>query len=94
MTLRFTNGVVMNEEITRAVSPMAGLGTHSLPAIEASPKEMLPTAGKPLIQYAMGEAAAAGITEMIFIAGHAKRAIKDHLDKVHELGTELAAKSK
>ena len=84
----------MNEKITKAVFPVAGLGTRFLPATKASPKEMLPIVDKPLIQYAVEEAAAAGITEMIFITGRAKRAIEDHFDKAYELETELAAKNK
>lgn len=74
--------------------PVAGLGTRFLPATKASPKEMLPIVDKPLIQYAVEEAAAAGITEMIFITGRAKRAIEDHFDKAYELESELAAKNK
>ena len=69
---------------------MAGLGTRFLPATKASPKEMLPVVDKPLIQYAVEEAAAAGITDMIFITGRNKRAIEDHFDKAYELETELA----
>ncbi|MDO3562832.1 UTP--glucose-1-phosphate uridylyltransferase GalU [Ralstonia pseudosolanacearum] len=84
----------MNEKITKAVFPVAGLGTRFLPATKASPKEMLPIVDKPLIQYAVEEAAAAGITEMIFITGRAKRAIEDHFDKAYELESELAAKNK
>ncbi len=75
--------------ITKAVFPVAGLGTRFLPATKASPKEMLPVVDKPLIQYAVEEAAAAGITEMIFITGRNKRAIEDHFDKAYELETEL-----
>jgi|GEM_PF-11127 len=84
----------MNEKITKAVFPVAGLGTRFLPATKASPKEMLPIVDKPLIQYAVEEAAAAGITEMIFITGRAKRAIEDHFDKAYELESELAVKNK
>lgn len=80
--------------ITRAVFPVAGLGTRFLPATKASPKEMLPIVDKPLIQYAVEEAAAAGITEMIFVTGRNKRAIEDHFDKAYELEVELAAKEK
>src|SRR2546430_12975171 len=76
--------------ITKAVFPVAGLGTRFLPVTKASPKEMLPVVDKPLIQYAVEEAAAAGITDMIFITGRNKRAIEDHFDKAYELATELA----
>ena len=80
--------------ITKAVFPVAGLGTRFLPATKASPKEMLPVVDKPLIQYAVEEAAAAGITDMIFITGRNKRAIEDHFDKAYELEAELAARNK
>ena len=81
-------------KITKAVFPVAGLGSRFLPATKASPKEMLPIVDKPLIQYAVEEAAAAGITDMIFITGRNKRAIEDHFDKAYELETELAARNK
>jgi UTP--glucose-1-phosphate uridylyltransferase len=80
--------------IKRAVFPVAGLGTGFLPATKASPKEMLPIVDKPLIQYAVEEAAAAGITEMIFVTGRNKRAIEDHFDKAYELEVELATHQK
>ena len=80
--------------ITKAVFPVAGLGTRFLPATKASPKEMLPVVDKPLIQYAVEEAAAAGITDMIFITGRNKRAIEDHFDKAYELETELELRQK
>ena len=80
--------------VTKAVFPVAGLGSRFLPATKASPKEMLPIVDKPLIQYAVEEAAAAGITDMIFITGRNKRAIEDHFDKAYELETELAARDK
>jgi UTP--glucose-1-phosphate uridylyltransferase len=82
------------QTITKAVFPVAGLGTRFLPATKASPKEMLPVVDKPLIQYAVEEAAAAGITDMIFITGRNKRAIEDHFDKAYELETELERKRK
>ena len=82
------------QRITKAVFPVAGLGSRFLPVTKASPKEMLPIVDKPLIQYAVEEAAAAGITDMIFITGRNKRAIEDHFDKAYELETELAARSK
>ena len=81
-------------KITKAVFPVAGLGTRFLPATKASPKDMLPVVDKPLIQYAVEEAAAAGITDMIFITGRNKRAIEDHFDKAYELETELALRNK
>jgi len=80
--------------IRKAVFPVAGLGSRFLPATKASPKEMLPIVDKPLIQYAVEEAAAAGITEMIFVTGRNKRAIEDHFDKAYELETELERKGK
>jgi len=81
-------------KIRKAVFPVAGLGTRFLPATKASPKEMLPVVDKPLIQYAVEEAAAAGITEMIFVTGRGKRSIEDHFDKAYELETELASHGK
>ena len=80
--------------VTKAVFPVAGLGTRFLPATKANPKEMLPVVDKPLIQYAVEEAAAAGITDMIFITGRNKRAIEDHFDKAYELETALVARNK
>ncbi|WP_292934029.1 UTP--glucose-1-phosphate uridylyltransferase GalU [Noviherbaspirillum sp.] len=84
----------MNNKISKAVFPVAGLGTRFLPATKASPKEMLPIVDKPLIQYAVEEAIAAGITEMIFVTGRNKRAIEDHFDKAYELEAELEARNK
>ena len=81
-------------KLTKAVFPVAGLGTRFLPATKAIPKEMLPVVDKPLIQYAVEEAAAAGITDMIFVTGRNKRAIEDHFDKAYELETELERKGK
>ena len=81
-------------KVTKAVFPVAGLGTRFLPATKASPKEMMPIVDKPLIQYAVEEAVAAGITDMIFVTGRSKRAIEDHFDKAFELETELAARGK
>lgn len=80
--------------VTKAVFPVAGMGTRFLPATKASPKEMMPVVDKPLIQYAVEEAAQAGITDMIFITGRSKRAIEDHFDKAYELEAELEAKNK
>lgn len=82
----------MKPKITKAVFPVAGLGTRFLPATKASPKEMLPIVDKPLIQYAVEEAIAAGIDTMIFITGRNKRAIPDHFDKAYELENELEKK--
>jgi UTP--glucose-1-phosphate uridylyltransferase len=81
-------------KVTKAVFPVAGLGTRFLPATKASPKEMLPIVDKPLIQYAVEEAIAAGITEMIFVTGRSKRAIEDHFDKSYEIEAELEARGK
>ena len=82
------------QKVTKAVFPVAGLGTRFLPATKASPKEMLTVVDKPLIQYAVEEAIAAGITDMVFITGRNKRAIEDHFDRVPELEQELLAKGK
>ena len=71
--------------LTKAVFPVAGLGTRFLPAAKAIPKEMLPVVDKPLIQYAVEEAYAAGILQMIFVTGRNKRAIEDHFDTAYEL---------
>jgi UTP--glucose-1-phosphate uridylyltransferase len=84
----------MSKIITKAVFPVAGLGTRFLPATKASPKEMLPIVDKPLIQYAVEEAVAAGIDTMVFITGRSKNAIPDHFDKAYELEKELEAKGK
>lgn len=84
----------MKAKLRKAVFPVAGLGSRFLPVTKASPKEMLPIVDKPLIQYAVEEAAAAGITDMIFITGRNKRAIEDHFDKAYELETELELKGK
>ena len=80
--------------ITKAVFPVAGMGTRFLPATKASPKEMLPVVDKPIIQYAAEEAIAAGIDELIFVTGRHKRSIEDHFDKAYELEAELTAKNK
>ena len=78
-----------NTSLNKAVFPVAGLGTRFLPATKAQPKEMLPVVDKPLIQYAVEEAYAAGIRHMIFVTGRNKRAIEDHFDTAYELETEL-----
>ncbi len=80
--------------VRKVVFPVAGMGTRFLPATKAMPKEMLPVVDKPLIQYAVEEAAAAGVTDMIFITGRYKRAIEDHFDKSPELEADLTAKGK
>ena len=81
-------------KVTKAVFPVAGLGTRFLPATKASPKEMLPIVDKPLIQYAVEEAIEAGITELIFVTGRSKRAIEDHFDTSYEIEAELEARGK
>ena len=82
------------QKITKAVFPVAGMGTRFLPATKASPKEMLPIVDKPLIQYAVEEAVEAGCTDIVFITGRNKRSIEDHFDKAYELETELERKQK
>lgn len=82
------------KKIKKAVFPVAGLGSRFLPATKAQPKEMLPVVDKPLIQYAVEEAVAAGITELVFITGRNKRAIEDHFDVAYELEAELEAAGK
>ncbi|WP_019141085.1 UTP--glucose-1-phosphate uridylyltransferase GalU [Noviherbaspirillum massiliense] len=82
------------KKIRKAVFPVAGLGSRFLPATKAQPKEMLPIVDKPLIQYAVEEAVAAGITDLIFITGRNKRAIEDHFDTAYELEAELDAAGK
>jgi UTP--glucose-1-phosphate uridylyltransferase len=80
--------------VRKAVFPVAGLGSRFLPATKAQPKEMLPIVDKPLIQYAVEEAVAAGVTELIFITGRNKRAIEDHFDTAYELESVLEAAGK
>jgi UTP--glucose-1-phosphate uridylyltransferase len=84
----------MKRTIRKAVFPVAGMGTRFLPATKASPKEMLPVVDKPLIQYAVEEAADAGVETMVFVTGRNKRSIPDHFDKAYELESELAARGK
>ncbi len=81
-------------QITKAVFPVAGMGTRFLPATKASAKEMMPVVDKPLIQYAVEEAVAAGMNEMIFVTGRGKRAIEDHFDSATELEAELSQRGK
>lgn len=76
-------------QVTKAIFPVAGLGTRFLPATKAQPKEMLPVVDKPLIQYAVEEAYAAGVREMIFVTGRHKRPIEDHFDMTFELEVAL-----
>src|SRR6188472_950047 len=84
----------MIKTISKAIFPVAGLGTRFLPATKANPKEMLPIVDKPLIQYAVEEAIAAGITELIFVTSISKRAIEDHFDSNYELECKLAERGK
>ena len=81
-------------KLRKAVFPVAGLGTRFLPATKASPKEMLPVVDKPLIQYAAEEAEAAGVDQLVFVTGRAKRSIEDHFDKAYELEMELESAGK
>ncbi|PLR73358.1 UTP--glucose-1-phosphate uridylyltransferase GalU [Bacillus sp. UMB0728] len=80
--------------VSKAIIPAAGLGTRFLPATKAQPKEMLPIAGKPAIQYIVEEAAASGIEDIIIISGRGKRAIEDHFDKSYELEETLAKQNR
>ena len=80
--------------VRKAVFPVGGLGTRFLPATKALPKEMLPIVDKPLIQYAVEEASAAGIEEFIFVTGRGKMAIEDHFDNSYELEELLATRGK
>jgi UTP--glucose-1-phosphate uridylyltransferase len=84
----------MKKVVKKAVFPVAGMGTRFLPATKASPKEMLPIVDKPLIQYAVEEAVAAGIDVLVFVTSRTKRSIEDHFDKAYELETELANRGK
>ena len=80
--------------VRKAVFPVGGLGTRFLPATKAVPKEMLPVVDKPLIQYAVEEARAAGIEEFIFVTGHGKSALEDHFDRHWQLETTLSQRGK
>jgi len=82
------------QSIKKAIFPVAGMGTRFLPATKASPKEMLPIVDKPLIQYAVEEAVASGIEELIFVTSSSKRAIEDHFDTNYELEAKLAQSGK
>jgi len=81
-------------KVSKAVFPVAGLGTRFLPATKANPKEMMPVVDKPLIQYAVEEAIEAGITELIFVTSSSKRAIEDHFDSNFELEASLSERGK
>jgi UTP--glucose-1-phosphate uridylyltransferase len=84
----------MSAGIETVVFPVAGLGTRFLPATKAVPKEMLPVVDKPLIQYAVEEAVAAGARKLVFVTGRTKGAIEDHFDMAYELETELEKRGK
>src|ERR1700744_5872583 len=84
----------MAQRVRKAVFPVGGLGTRFLPATKAMPKEMLPVVDKPLIQYAVEEAQAAGIEEFIFVTGRSKTAIEDHFDHSYELEDTLKERNK
>lgn len=84
----------MTQKVRKAIFPVGGLGTRFLPATKALPKEMLPVVDKPLIQYAVEEAAAAGIEEFIFVTGRGKHAIEDHFDMSYELDQTLSDRGK
>jgi len=86
------SGVSLRTPVRHAVFPVAGFGVEFLPATKACPKEMLPIIDRPMIQCAVEEAAAAGLTRMIFITGRGKRAIEDHFDRAYELEHELTAR--
>ncbi len=85
----FEMSKAMKHPLRKAIFPVAGLGTRFLPATKANPKEMLPIVDKPLIQYAVEEAIAAGITQLIFVTSSSKRAIEDHFDSNYELESKL-----
>jgi UTP--glucose-1-phosphate uridylyltransferase len=84
----------MATRVRKAIFPVGGLGTRFLPATKSMPKEMLPVVDKPLIQYAVEEARAAGIEEFIFVTGRGKSAIEDHFDHSYELAATLSARGK
>jgi len=84
----------LGRKVKKAIFPVAGFGTRFLPATKAQPKEMLPIVDKPVVQYLVEEAVAAGIEEIIFVTGRGKRAIEDHFDVSYELETTLVEKNK
>lgn len=94
MPLKIISSGLENMKVTKAIFPVAGLGTRFLPATKANPKEMLPIVDKPLIQYAVEDAIAAGITELIFVTSSSKRAIEDHFDSNFELEFNLLERGK
>jgi UTP--glucose-1-phosphate uridylyltransferase len=83
-----------HKRVRKAVFPVAGFGTRFLPATKAVPKELLPVVDRPLIQYAIDEARAAGIEQMIFVTGRGKHAIEDYFDSAFEIEHDLGAKRK
>src|SRR5713101_9912531 len=80
--------------VRKAIFPVGGLGARFLPATKAMPKEMLPVVDKPLIQYAIEEAKAAGIEQFYFVTGRAKNAIEDHFDTAFEVEATLRERGK
>ncbi|HCP00192.1 MAG TPA: UTP--glucose-1-phosphate uridylyltransferase, partial [Rhodospirillaceae bacterium] len=84
----------MTNRVRKAIFPVGGMGSRFLPATKAMPKEMLPVVDRPLIQYAVDEARAAGIEQFIFVTGRGKSAIEDHFDRSVELEMLLAGKGK
>jgi UTP--glucose-1-phosphate uridylyltransferase len=86
--------ITVRQPVTKAVIPVAGLGTRFLPATKAMPKEMLTVVHKPVIQYCVEEALAAGLRELIFVTGRGKSAIENHFDKPYELADTLQKKGK
>src|SRR5687767_15632091 len=84
----------MRKPLRKAIFPVGGLGTRFLPATKAMPKEMLPVVDKPLIQYAVEEARAAGVEQFIFVTSRGKSALEDHFDHSHELEATLRERSK
>lgn len=89
-----TQGPLPHRKLRKAVFPVAGMGTRFLPATKAVPKEMLPVVDKPVIQYAVEEAKAAGIEQFIFVTGRGKHIIEDHFDHAYELESLLSAREK
>src|SRR5690349_4714950 len=87
-------GPMSGTKVTKAVIPVAGMGTRFLPATKAQPKEMLPVVDKPVIQYIVEEAVASGIEEIIFVTAIGKRALEDHFDRNFELEYRLEQKGK
>ena len=84
----------MTRKVTKAIFPVAGLGTRFLPATKSVPKEIMTLVDRPLIQYAIDEARAAGITEFIFVTSRGKSALEDYFDHAPQLEQELASKGK